>query len=128
MAKTYRQLAIVCALIVVALSSWPSVNLPNLGVGYLDKVLHFGQYTVLAFLVVRGWVASGASRFRRLTMLIGILILFAALDEYHQGWIPGRDPDWWDWIADALGIGSGSAVGAWLAGRERIGSSHFKFP
>ena len=123
MAMRYRYLSFLCALGVVVLSSWPSISLPDLGTSNLDKILHFTQYAILAFLVVRGWSRPLTGRFQRLAVIIGILILFAAVDEYHQGWIPGRDPDWWDWIADAVGIGSGSALGAWLAGREAMSST-----
>ncbi len=119
-AKTYRLLAVLYALLVVTLSSWPSIRLPGLGTGHLDKLLHFGQYAFFAYLVARAWGGSGAedsgsgrSGVRRYAILWVVLLLFAAVDEYHQGWIPGRDPDWRDWIADTLGIASGFWLGGW---------------
>ena len=143
-AKTYRLLAVLYALLVVTLSSWPSIRLPSLGTGHVDKLLHFAQYALFAYLVARAWGATGPqnsplpgqagpsrrirrggterrtwglfrSGARRQAILWILLLLFAAVDEYHQGWIPGRDPDWRDWVADTIGI----AGGFWLGGRKR---------
>ncbi len=30
--------------------------------------------------------------------------LFAVSDEIHQSFVPGRDPDFFDWLADCVGI------------------------
>lgn len=46
---------------------------------------------------------------------VAVAVIFAALDEYHQGWIPGRDPDVGDWLADILGI----IVGFWIGSHRR---------
>lgn len=119
--KTYRWLAVLYAMLVVTVSSWPSIHLPNLGTGHLDKLFHFGQYAFFAYLVSRAWGGAGSSRNQellrhtvpRFAILWVVLLLFAAVDEYHQGWIPGRDPDWRDWIADTLGIATGFWLGHW---------------
>ena len=112
MPRTYRLLAALYAVVVIALSSWPGVSLPNIGTGHLDKILHFGQYLVLAFLVARGWGFAAPRRWgMRNAMLVVVLLVFAAADEYHQGWIPGRDPDRHDYLADVIGIFIGFLVG-----------------
>lgn len=119
--KVSRRLAVAYAIVVVALSSYPGLKLPEVGSGSLDKVVHFAQYAILGFLVSRGWGpwrnGGGAS----LTPWIAVLILliFAGLDEYHQHWIPGRVPEWLDWTADILGIGIGFVFGAWSNRRIR---------
>lgn len=112
MPRTYRLLAALYAVLMVALSSWPGVSLPNIGTGHLDKILHFGQYLVLAFLVARGWGLSLPRRWGvRNVILVVVMLVFAAADEYHQGWIPGRDPDQQDFLADAIGILIGFSIG-----------------
>ena len=113
MPRIYRLLAIIYALAVIVMSSWPGIKLPDLGTSHLDKILHFIQYAILAFLVAGGWgrLPLKDALFRT-SLLPGILVLFAALDEYHQGWIPGRDPDWLDFLADGLGLAVG--IGFWL--------------
>lgn len=68
----------------------------------LDKVAHFTFYGTLGALVVWGWRRAG--RRPRLGLLLGLTMLVGALDELHQGFVPGRDPSVGDWIADSLGI------------------------
>ena len=123
MPRTYRLLAALYAVLVIVLSSWPGVRLPNVGTSHLDKILHFGQYAVLAFLVARGWGLSPPRRRRlRSGILVVVLLVFAAVDEYHQGWIPGRDPDPQDFLADAIGIVLGFGIG--LSGILRRRARH----
>lgn len=120
----FRVTALLFAAVVLAVSSWPGFRLPRLGSGDFDKVLHFGQYAVLAFLVVRGWCA-GVEGWRRgaIWAILAMLIVFAAADEYHQGWIPHRDPDWFDWGADVLGIVAGWWTGLFFIKRNRTAHS-----
>lgn len=110
-----RKLAIAYAIVVVAVSSYPGIKLPEVGHAPLDKVVHCIQYAILGFLVSRGWGPwrpSGTVGSRAwLPMLI--LLVFAGADEYHQHWIPGRVPEWLDWTADATGIIAGYLLGAW---------------
>ncbi|HUU44736.1 MAG TPA: VanZ family protein [Acidobacteriota bacterium] len=123
MPRTYRLLAALYAVLVIALSSWPGVRLPNIGTSHLDKILHFGQYAILAFLVARGWGLSSPRRWGlRSTLLVVALLVFAAVDEYHQGWIPGRDPDPQDFLADAIGVALGFGIG--LSGMLRRSARH----
>ena len=110
-----RRLAVAYAIVVVALSSFPGIRLPEVGSGALDKIVHFAQYAVLGFLVSRGWGpwrTGGAAGFMA-WLPVMILLAFAGADEYHQHWIPGRVPEWQDWTADILGIAIGFALGAW---------------
>lgn len=65
-----------------------------------DKVLHFIEYSILGG-ALRYW--SGTMR--PLFPLGGAG--FAALDEFHQRYVPGRDASPWDWAADVAGIGIG---------------------
>ncbi len=78
----------------------------------LDKVVHFGLYMVLFLLLARalrrtGWPA------RRLWLVVVIVSAFAALDELHQLFIPGRDADVLDWSADTVG----ALTGLWFRAR-----------
>jgi len=117
----WRILAIVYAVLVVTVSSLPNVDLPNLGTGHLDKILHFVQYTVFGFLAARGWGPQRAGKGSGWTTWLPalVMLLFAAADEVHQKWIPGRDAEINDWIADALGIAIGYFLGVVLNRRMR---------
>ncbi len=68
---------------------------------YYDKIEHFSAYALLGFLI--GW-ALGKTRFRRF-ILWGLLVLAIAgfANEIFQLYVPGRQADVWDWVADMLG-------------------------
>ena len=61
----------------------------------LDKVAHAGSFGILALLF---YFAKGRA-------LISILLasLYGLSDEFHQSFVPGRDVDLFDWVADTLG-------------------------
>lgn len=72
-----------------------------------DKLLHFGVYFILGWLTYRAFEHSslaktGLKNVVIVTILLGAL--FAASDEIHQHFVPGRSMEVYDFIADALGI------------------------
>ena len=100
----------------------------------LDKVAHASAFAALAWAVD---LALRQSRrdlplcHRHLLVFAGVVV-FGATDEWHQAFVPGRDSDLADWLADAAGAGLGLAAGAlpalwsrsleavsWLRGRMR---------
>lgn len=76
-----------------------------------DKVIHFFEYAVLAYLLCRGLsygradpgISHGVAS---LALAAGI----ALTDEYYQSFIPGRDASIFDLFADLLGIITGNAL------------------
>lgn len=113
--KLFRVLSVVYALAVFTVSSLPSIKLPDLGIHWTDKLAHFGQYAVFACLVAGGWARQdGWSNWKEQWRPVAFLILFAAIDEFHQIWIPRREASGVDWIADSLGILVGFGVGLLL--------------
>jgi len=79
-----------------------------------DKVAHFGLYAVLGGTLA--W-AGFRGRLQAAGPLLGLGMLYGALDEMHQGFVPGRDPSLGDWIADAVGVMVGFLVLRFLLGR-----------
>jgi len=71
-----------------------------------DKVLHFLEYAVFAFLFWRALVKKDLFSFRWASFLPVVLISpgFAALDELYQSTVPGRHASFSDWWADVAGI------------------------
>jgi len=84
-------------------SSIPSEDMPSLQILSVDKLAHMGVYFVLGYLMdiwLRGKQISPVRR-----GLIYLLILIsAALDEYHQTFIPGRSVSFFDFLANAFGL------------------------
>jgi hypothetical protein len=85
-----------------------------------DKVAHFGEYSVLAFLFVG--VARRHVRGGRISALLvaGCIVLgamYGASDEFHQRYTPGRDPALDDLAADTIGSIAGALAAAWLLPR-----------
>jgi VanZ family protein len=94
-------------------SALPSPPLPE---RVSDKTGHVAAYVGLAVLAVR---AAGGGLPRRVRMrgallALGVTLGYAAFDEIHQMFVPGRFGDLADWYADCVGafIGLG-ACWAW---------------
>jgi len=95
-------------------SSGPGAPLPP-GRNW-DKVLHAGAYAVLAALAA--WaLARGRLRSATGPALIAaslIAIAYGASDEWHQAFVPARESDVMDLLADALGaLAAAGAIRAW---------------
>jgi VanZ family protein len=96
----WRWIPVVAWLAVIfILSAQP--NLPSPPSPFWDKITEKGghtlEYVVLASLL---WLAMG----RRAPLLVWVLaVLYAVSDEYHQSFVPGRDPDPVDALFDAMG-------------------------
>ena len=89
--------AVAWGVVILAVSSFPRMDLaPRMFPG-CDKVLHFIEYSVLG-VGLRYWSGGGKPIF--ITGGAG----FAALDEFHQRYVPGRHASPLDWVADLSGI------------------------
>jgi VanZ family protein len=106
--KTFRYWklpAILWAVFILILTSWPTLTPPPLGFEAQDKVYHFAAYLVFGLLLVRALSEGKMTHYPMdalLTATIGIL--FGIFDELHQSFIPGRSCDIFDAAADAVGI------------------------
>lgn len=97
--------------------SHPLPFLPPAVFGF-DKLLHAGEYAVLAVLLFRALRASGLPPRHALLLAFALASLYGASDEWHQSYVPDRSSDPWDWAADSAGAAAGAAV-AWVALRHR---------
>ena len=86
--------------------SHPEEQLPLfLFEGVSDKVLHAVEYTVLGVLCYRvfRWGMSGQVASRALLFAIVTASLYGMTDEAHQLFVPFRESNWQDWLADTVG-------------------------
>ncbi|MEE9289256.1 MAG: VanZ family protein [Bacteroidota bacterium] len=105
------------------MSSIPSRYLMDTGLIRLDKPIHVLIFFVLGWLAQRAFLHQGRyPRLREYSLLISFLFVLAygIFDESHQAFIPGRQPDVLDVLADGVG-GLLFVLVAWLAGGRGSG-------
>ncbi|MFQ5864366.1 MAG: VanZ family protein [bacterium] len=110
----YHLPAIVWALLIFFLSSLPSHTVESLSLKLDDLILHFVQYSIFGFLLARAIIQNPHRvnwKFCLIVSLIGIL--YAASDEFHQMFVPGRFAEISDFLADSVGVNFGLAVFAY---------------
>lgn len=78
-----------------------------------DKAAHFALYGGLGWTLGRALWVSGKRTPRAVWLSLAAGLVFAALDEWHQGWLLTRDPSFADWLADAGGVALGMAAYLW---------------
>ncbi len=109
--------ALVWAAVLFLLSSWPNPTGPS-WLQVSDKVVHFVLFAVLGGALGFGRQWSGGSVPHWL--VIGVGMLYGAMDEWHQALVPNRVPSLGDWYADVAGVLFGYVVITLLA--KRVGS------
>lgn len=66
---------------------------------------HAAAYAVLGGLLWRALAQGRRGGAQPMRVQAGLLAaLYAASDEFHQHFIPGRTASVWDWLADVLGV------------------------
>ncbi|MGI9542134.1 MAG: VanZ family protein [Cyclobacteriaceae bacterium] len=85
----------------------PGEHLPSLKIGEImvDKLLHFGVFLVLSFLAYMG-IRYGAPEDdgdKRGLRILAYCVLYGTVVEGLQYWVPGRNIDLLDLIANLLG-------------------------
>ncbi len=103
-------------LLVLALSWLSHESIPPFGLDPLpspwDKVAHAAAFGLLALLTE--WALARTRPdlplYQRHLLTFGAVSAFGAVDEWHQHFIPGRDCDVFDWMADTFGGVLGLAV------------------
>lgn len=95
-------LAVAFAVVIFGFSHIPGESYPA-HPGFLNYIAHFGEYFVLASLLT---VAFWGGRLKPWQVMLVALMLasaYAATDEFHQYFIPGRFSDPMDWVTDTAG-------------------------
>lgn len=101
--------------VIIFATSTPAELVPS-QVTTFDKIAHFTMYAILAALLTRH-ISEATGRWRAAALAIVIAVVFGAVDEWHQRFIPGRSTELADWHADSLGALAGATIMA-LASRR----------
>ncbi len=84
------------------LSSQSSIPTPMLFL-HQDKIHHLAAYFIMGILSWRLCRHLKTESHTRFMISLGFCSIYALTDEWHQSFVPGRDADVFDWIADTLG-------------------------
>jgi VanZ family protein len=107
---------ILYVLLIFFMSTRASLKPPGPDFEMKDKLAHATEYCVLGLLLFTG-IGWTVSRSRGITFLFlfAVGVSIGAFDELLQSYVPGREMDVWDWVADAVGVATG--VGLCVAAR-----------
>lgn len=93
-----------CAIIFVY-SSIPQPLPIRIEIPFFDKVIHTIEYGFLSYLLIRAFIGTTANLSRDAVIILSIILatLYGASDEFHQAFVPNRDPSIYDLLFDFLG-------------------------
>ena len=93
---------IYCLLIFIQSSHPSTERIPG---PYIDKMLHFAAYALLGALFLRAFKTTRIKNNLKLVLILSILLssLYGISDEIHQHFVPYRDADLMDVLANMLG-------------------------
>ena len=106
----YRKILVYAPLIIhwvsiFILTSLPSNSVPHFALN--DKIKHFTAYFVLSIFLAL--TLKFQSKFKKIQkefvkFAVIISVTYSTFDELHQIFIPGRDAEILDWLANLLGL------------------------
>lgn len=91
---------------------------------HLDKIVHMLEYGVFGWLLTRALAKTRDFSSPAALALAALALggLYGASDEWHQSFVPLRDPSVYDWLADAAGVSAGIFV--WLKRKASADARH----
>jgi VanZ family protein len=110
---------IVYASLIFIVSSLHSLKSPDIGISFQDKIYHVLEYGVFGLLLQRSAEAWGGRTLKTTLFVFTFGVLYAASDEIHQLFVPGRQCDAFDFLSDSAGIAIGQGVFLFRKGFSR---------
>jgi VanZ family protein len=94
--------AILIMAVIFLVSSTPSDDLP--GFGLFDTIVKKGGHMTGYFLLTLAYLRAFRTKDKKAPYLaMGLSLLFAISDEFHQSFVPGRNPALTDVMIDMVG-------------------------
>lgn len=69
----------------------------------LSSIAHIVIFAIMCWLLIRALIVSGIKKRKAVAWGFIITIIYGALDEFHQYFVPGREVHLSDWLMDAIG-------------------------
>ena len=98
--------------------SHPGRHFPSFLFGLSDKLVHAVEYGILGILLFRAFHYNTRT-IASISLAIICALAFGLSDEFHQWFVPHRQADLWDVLADTLG--ATSFIGAWVFLKKKFG-------
>ena len=97
---------IIIAIAIFLVSHQPNLQLPETGIDFFDKLLHIIAYLIFGITINYAIVGlkPGIETRKAFIILLVVGSVYAFSDELHQYYVPGRDADIIDFLADLVGI------------------------
>lgn len=102
----YHLLFVLWLIIIFIESSFPASVYPKIEIWSSDKLVHICVYGLLAALSYLSLIHQDKFPYLAKNALIFAIIIsavYGASDEFHQLFVPNRDCEFWDWLADLTG-------------------------
>ena len=115
-------LAVGVASVIFYLSSIPGSGYPS-HPNFLNVVAHFLEYATLAALLTLALNSPRRKLWQSALLAVLIASLYAASDEFHQFFVPGRHCDPMDWLTDTAGALVGAMLTIWWIAARRVRAS-----
>lgn len=121
MFKIRIMLLFIYLIIITALSLLPAGSLPIPSAGlfpHADKVIHFGMYTILTFLIFYTWPTKFSSRYRQYFPLLFVFAWGTIMEVLQVAGGYGRHFSYLDIVANTLGFFPGWLAWKWMFSRK----------
>jgi len=106
--------AIAVAMIIFYVSSLEDIDLPLDEISFNDLIFHFIAYFIFGLSLMMAaypWRMKRPYPVSTMVILIIIGVVYAASDEIHQFFVPGRTCTFSDFLADSAGVVTSILVG-----------------
>lgn len=113
--------AVAVAMLIFYVSSLEDIELPLDEISINDLMFHFMAYFVFGLSLLMAaypWQHKRPYPVSTLVVLILIGVAYAASDELHQFYVPGRTCAFSDLLADSLGVVTSILIGNRVLGRK----------
>jgi VanZ family protein len=114
----FRAPAVLYAAALFFASSRSRLPLPDVGIRYEDKLLHMLAYAAFSLLLYLALTRPHPVVRHGRMWAVAIGVVYAASDEWHQWFVPGRFAEGTDLAADAVGL-VGAQLVLWWRARSR---------